>query len=65
MQGRDEDKKYIISKYMRMNINRVGAKGNLCTATIFSSIVRPHLLYCASNPVPLTKYSIPHKGISS
>jgi hypothetical protein len=34
----------------------VGAQGDPCTASIFWSIVRPHLLYSASRPVPLTKY---------
>jgi hypothetical protein len=29
------------------------------------SALRPHLLYCAGSPVPLTKYSSLRKGISS
>jgi hypothetical protein len=39
--------------------------GGLTRPPIFWSIVRSHLLYSASSPVPLTKYSILHKGISS
>jgi hypothetical protein len=34
-------------------------------ATIFWSIVRPHILYSASTPTPLTKYSFLHNGMSS
>jgi hypothetical protein len=40
-----------------ISISRVGSQSDPCTATIFWSIVRPHMLYSASSPVPLTKYS--------
>jgi hypothetical protein len=39
----------------RNNINEVGAQGDPCTATIFWSIMSPHLLYSSGSPVPLTK----------
>jgi hypothetical protein len=38
----------------------VDAQGDPCTATMFWFIVRPHFLYSASSPVPLTKYTILH-----
>jgi hypothetical protein len=46
-------------------MNEVGAQGDPCAATVLWSVVRPHLLYSASSPVPLIKYSIFHRGISS
>jgi hypothetical protein len=48
-----------------ISIREVGAQGDPCIATIFWSVVHPHLLYSASSPIPLTKYSILHNGISS
>jgi hypothetical protein len=48
-----------------VSMNGVGAQGDPCIATILWSIVRPHLLYSASSPAPLTKYSILHNRISS
>jgi hypothetical protein len=47
-----------------MIMSGVGTQGDPYTATIFWSIVRPHLLYSASSPVRLAKYSILHKIIS-
>jgi hypothetical protein len=47
-----------------MSMGVVGAPGDPCTANIFRSVVCPHL-YSASSPVPLTKYSTLHNGISS
>jgi len=41
-----------------VSMSDVGAQGDPCTATVFFSIVRPHLLYSASSPVPVTKYII-------
>jgi hypothetical protein len=45
-------------------MSEVGAQGDPCTTIIFWSVAHPHVLYSASNPVPLTKYSILHNGIS-
>jgi hypothetical protein len=42
----------------------VGAQDDPCTATIFWSIVRHHLIYSASSPVPLTECSVLHNGIN-
>jgi hypothetical protein len=42
----------------------VGAQGDPCTATIFWYIVRHHLIYSASSPVPLTECSVLHNGIN-
>jgi hypothetical protein len=36
----------------------VSARGDPCAATSFWSIVLPHLIYYASSPIPLTKYSV-------
>jgi hypothetical protein len=41
------------------------AQGDPCTTTIFRCIVCLQLLYSANSPIPLTKYSILHNGISS
>jgi hypothetical protein len=41
-----------------MSIRWVGAQGNACPATTFWSVGRPHLIYSASSPVPLSKNSI-------
>jgi hypothetical protein len=43
----------------------VDAQRDLCTAIISLSIVRLPLLCSTSSPVPLTKYSTLHNGISS
>jgi hypothetical protein len=43
----------------------VGGGGQkTCAATILWSIVHPHV-YSANNPVPLTKYSVLQRGVSS
>jgi hypothetical protein len=47
-----------------MSLSGVGIQVDPCTATIFWSIVHPHLLYSASSPVPLTKHSILRNRIS-
>jgi hypothetical protein len=44
---------------------RVGVQGDPCTTTIFRYIVRRRLLYSASSPVHLTKYSILHNEVLS
>jgi hypothetical protein len=48
-----------------MSINGVGAQGDPCNATIFSSILRLSVLYSASNPVLPTKCNILHNGINT
>jgi hypothetical protein len=50
---------------MNTSTIRVGAQVDPCTAIIFRSIVRSHLLYLASSNLLLTKYSTLHNGISS
>jgi hypothetical protein len=47
------------------SISGVGTQGNPCIQSIFWFIMYPHLLYSACSPIPLMKYSILHKGISS
>jgi hypothetical protein len=42
----------------------VGTQGKQCTVNIFRSIAGLYLLYSATNPVPLTKYSVLHIGMS-
>jgi hypothetical protein len=37
--------------YECLSVSGVSTQGDLCTATVFSSIVYPHLLYPASSPV--------------
>jgi hypothetical protein len=44
-----------------LSMNGVGAHGDLCIATILPPLV----IYSASSPVPLTKYSILHDVFSS
>jgi hypothetical protein len=57
---------WFVSLNEQCEYERVGAQGDPCTATIFWSVVRPHiLLYSASSTVPLTKYGILHSRISS
>jgi hypothetical protein len=48
-----------------ISISGVITQGDPCTMTNFWSIVRPHLLYSTSSPIPLTKYIILHNVISS
>jgi hypothetical protein len=48
-----------------MSVGGVDAQGDPCTATIFWSIARRHMLYSASSPVPVTKYSNLHNGMQS
>jgi hypothetical protein len=48
-----------------MNTSGAGTQGNPCIAIIFWYILRPRLLYSSSNPIPLKKYNILHKEISS
>jgi hypothetical protein len=49
---------YTMNRY-QVSLNYwLGTQGDSCTTTIFSSVVHAHLLYSASSPIPLTKYSI-------
>jgi hypothetical protein len=50
---------------MNMSKIAVGAQDDPYTTTVFLSVVCPHVLYSASSPLPLTKYSIVQSGIPS
>jgi hypothetical protein len=48
-----------------MSKSAVGAQDDPYTTTVILSVVCPHVLYSASSPLPLTKYSIVQSGILS
>jgi hypothetical protein len=50
---------------MSISKSPVGAQDDPYTTTVILSVVCPHVLYSASSPLPLTKYSIVQSGILS
>jgi hypothetical protein len=56
---------YVQNTALQIVMSGLGAQGDPCTATIFCPIVCPHLLYSASSPLSLTKFSILRNWILS